>query len=69
MDIQKRVGVNLVRIRKEKGLSQERLAFECSIDRTYLSGIERGVRNPTISSLVNITTVLGIDIVALFEPL
>ena len=34
--------------RLELGLSQEALGFRCGLDRTYVSGIERGVRNPTI---------------------
>lgn len=38
-------------VRKEKGLSQEELGFRCDLDRTYISGIERGTRNPTIQSI------------------
>ena len=38
-------------LRKEKGLSQEELGFRCDLDRTYISGIERGKRNPTIQSI------------------
>ena len=34
--------------RQEVGLSQEELGYRCSLDRTYVSGIERGVRNPTL---------------------
>ena len=37
--------------RKRRGLSQEQLGFESGLDRTYISGVERGVRNPTVQSL------------------
>jgi transcriptional regulator with XRE-family HTH domain len=42
------VGRNIRAARKELGWSQEDLAFETDIDRTYISGIERGVRNPSL---------------------
>jgi transcriptional regulator with XRE-family HTH domain len=42
------VGINLQRLRREKGWSQEDMAFESGLHRTYVSGIERGVRNPTL---------------------
>jgi transcriptional regulator with XRE-family HTH domain len=48
MDIRKQVGINLQRLRRGKGWSQEDLAFESGLHRTYVSGIERGVRNPTL---------------------
>lgn len=47
MDIRKRLGRNVRRLRLEKGLSQEEYAFEAGIHRTYVSDIERGARNPT----------------------
>jgi transcriptional regulator with XRE-family HTH domain len=49
-----------VRQRREKlGLSQEQFAFEVELDRTYVSGIERGIRNPTVATLVRLTRALG----------
>lgn len=48
------------RLRLEKAWSQERLAFECELDRTYISGIERGVRNPSISIVSRIAAALGV---------
>lgn len=48
MDIRRQIGRNLAKFRKERGLTQEELAFDCELDRTYISGIERGVRNPTV---------------------
>jgi transcriptional regulator with XRE-family HTH domain len=44
MDVRERVGLNLQRRRREKGLSQEELADLASIHQTYLSGVERGKR-------------------------
>lgn len=46
--------------RQEAGLSQEQLAQQCNLDRTYISLLERGLRQPTITSLFNICKVLGI---------
>ncbi len=60
MDIRKRVGINLRRLRREKEWSQEDLAFESGLHRTYVSGIERGVRNPTLLILVKLAKTLGV---------
>lgn len=49
--------------------SQETLAFEAHIDRTYISAIERGIANPSIESLANICHALGLTLAELFEPL
>jgi transcriptional regulator with XRE-family HTH domain len=62
MDVRERVGLNLQRLRREKGLSQEELAGLAGIHQTYLSGVERGKRNPTVSVLQRIAEALGTDI-------
>jgi len=41
-------GAAVREFRVQLGLSQEALGFRCGLDRTYVSGIERGVRNPTV---------------------
>lgn len=41
-------------------MSQEQLAFECGFDRTYISLLERGIRSPTIRSLVQLASVLKV---------
>jgi transcriptional regulator with XRE-family HTH domain len=48
MDSRHVVGKNVRRYRESLGLSQEQLAFETELHRTYISGVERGVRNPTV---------------------
>lgn len=48
MDARQRLAVNMKRLRKDRGWSQEALADEAGLDRTYISGIERVVKNPTI---------------------
>jgi transcriptional regulator with XRE-family HTH domain len=67
MDVRQRVGQNLRRLRLETGWSQEDFAFECGIHRTYISGLERGVRNPTITVLDKIAKALKISPAVLLE--
>lgn len=62
MDVRERVGLNLQRLRREAGLSQEELADRSGVHQTYLSGVERGVRNPTVTVLQKIAVALGLDI-------
>jgi len=61
MDIRRQVGVNVRQIRKERGWSQEDLAFESGLDRTYVSGVERGVRNPTVLVLYELAQALKVS--------
>ncbi len=67
MDVRKRVGLNLKRFRQELGLSQEAFAFEAGLHRTYISGVERGVRNPTVLVLEEIALALGVPSARLLE--
>jgi transcriptional regulator with XRE-family HTH domain len=59
MDVRKRLAVNMKRLRKERGWSQEALADEAGLDRTYISGIERTVKNPTITVVDRIGAALS----------
>jgi transcriptional regulator with XRE-family HTH domain len=60
MDIRRRVGLNVKRIRRELDCSQEELAFRSGLHRTYISGIERGARNPTVLVLKRLADALGV---------
>lgn len=56
------LGQNVRRIRVERGLSQEQLAFDAEIDRTYVSQIERAVINPSLFVLFRVGAVLGVSV-------
>jgi transcriptional regulator with XRE-family HTH domain len=58
MDVRHRLAVNMKRLRKERGWSQEALADEAGLDRTYVSGIERVVRNPTVTVVERVAVAL-----------
>lgn len=64
---QKRFGKNVQRYRKEAGLTQERLGELTGLDRGYISGVERGVRNPAIINIEKIAKALRIKASKLFE--
>lgn len=59
-DYRKILGTNLREARKAVNLSQEALALEIGIDRTYISGIERGVRNPSLDVIVKLAARVGV---------
>lgn len=61
MDIQKRLGRNVRRLRLREGWSQEDYAERADIHRTYLSDIERGERNPTIKVVEKLAVALGVS--------
>jgi len=61
-DITFRLGERLRELRREKGVSQEAFAAMCGLDRTYISGIERGKRNVSLRNIEVIALALGITI-------
>lgn len=67
MQVQERVSRNILRIRREKGLSQEDISDLADIHQTYLSGVEGGKRNPSILVLERIAKALKVDISEFFE--
>ncbi len=67
MDIRKRIGWNVRRLRKEREITQEDFATDSGFDRGYISGVERGVRNPSILVLERIANALGVDVVELLD--
>tara|TARA_B100000678_G_scaffold291620_1_gene309912 strand:+ start:9340 stop:9549 length:210 start_codon:yes stop_codon:yes gene_type:complete len=58
MDIRKRFGARVRALREEKGWSQEELADRSGLHRTYISSVERGIRNPTITVVEQIAAAL-----------
>ena len=58
--IQQVFGIVLRSLRERKGWSQEELAFECELDRTFISMLERGVRQPTLTSIFVIAEALEV---------
>ena len=60
MDWGKVVGSNVRRLRIERKLTQEQLAHEAGIDLTYVGGIERGRRNPSVKVLGQIADALSV---------
>ena len=67
MNICEIVGTNVRKARQESGLSQEDVAFEAEIDRSYLSEIESGQKNVSITILAKIAKGLGVPIASMFE--
>ena len=61
------VGSRIRALRQVKGLSQEVLAEKSSLHRTYVGGVERGLRNPSLKSLNRIAKGLGVDVGELFR--
>jgi transcriptional regulator with XRE-family HTH domain len=69
MDVRQRLAANVKRLRRQTGLSQESFANEHGIDRTYISGIERGARNPTITVVERLAAALHVDVQELLAPI
>jgi len=67
MDWRAVVGGNVRRLRLVRGLTQEQLAFEAKIDLTYVGGIERGVRNPSLLVMVRVAAALAVEPSALLH--
>lgn len=63
------IGKRIVQARKAKGISQEKLAADSSIDRSHIGFIEQGRRKPTVSTLYKIAKSLGISLEQLFKGL
>lgn len=61
MDMRALVGRNTARLRKERGLTQERLAELSGLSQQYISGLEQGRRNPTVVTLHELATALEVE--------
>ena len=68
MDMRRLVGRNVRRIRQKKGLTQEQFADVSGFSQQYISSLERGGRNPTIVTLYELATALGVSHMDLVRP-
>jgi len=68
MDMRKLVGRNFGRLRKQKGFTQEKFAEASGFTQQYISDLERGRRNPTVVTLFELATTLGVSHVDLVQP-
>ncbi|MEP7173952.1 MAG: helix-turn-helix transcriptional regulator [Aestuariivirga sp.] len=67
MDIREDFARNLRKFRRQKGFSQEALAHEAGIDRTYVGALERCIYSATITMVEKLATVLGVEPVELLQ--
>jgi len=67
MDMRRLVGRNFARLRRAQGLTQEQVAERSGFSQQYISGLERGRRNPTVVSLFEIAQALEVDYLELLK--
>ncbi|MDP4202049.1 MAG: helix-turn-helix transcriptional regulator [Bacteroidota bacterium] len=67
MDVKKKFGDKIKKLRLERGLSQEGLANEANLDRTYIPGIEKGNRNVSITVIEKLAIALKVNMKELFD--
>ena len=67
MDVGRRVGAKVKRLRMEQGLSQEELAERAGLHRTFISQVERAVKNVTLVSLERVASGLGVALKELVD--
>ncbi|SMB28916.1 Transcriptional regulator, XRE family [Sterolibacterium denitrificans] len=67
IDPRTRFGLRLIEVRKTKGWSQERLALESGLARSYLGGVERGQRNIALLNIFKLAEALGVAPSVLLE--
>lgn len=66
-NVSKKVGQKIRKIRKQKGLSQEKVALEANLNRAYIGFIERGERNPSVKTVAKIAKVLRTPLYEFFR--
>lgn len=68
MDMRRLIGLNVKRIRLARGLTQEQFSELSGFTQQYISGLERGQRNPTIVSVYQMAQTLGVSHLELLQP-
>ncbi len=66
-NIRMEIAQSIRTLREQRELSQEQLAFDAEIDRTYVSQLERGTCNPSLKILYKVATVLGVNVADLLR--
>jgi transcriptional regulator with XRE-family HTH domain len=67
LEIKKAFGEAVREIRISQGKSQEQLAFDSNLDRTYISGVERGIRNISVVNIQKLAEAFDMRLTELFE--
>jgi transcriptional regulator with XRE-family HTH domain len=68
MEIREILAKNAIALRRERGLTQEQVCEQAKLDRSYLWGIEKGLRNPTIEVIARLADVYGVQPYELLIP-
>jgi transcriptional regulator with XRE-family HTH domain len=68
MDVRLLVGLNFRKLRTMRGLTQEQAAEQTGMSQQYISGLERGHRNPTVLTLHELGSPLGVEPLELLRP-
>jgi transcriptional regulator with XRE-family HTH domain len=68
MDLVQLLGENVRRLRLERGLTQEALAFEADMKRSYLTELESGKRNPSVKAVARLAKALKVEPFQLIQP-
>ena len=68
MDMRRLVGRNVRRIRQKRGLTQEKFAEISGFSQQYISSLENGRRNPTVVTIYELATALGVSHMELVRP-
>ena len=68
MDMRRLVVRNVLRIRKSKEMTQEQLAEISGFSQQYISGLEKGQRNPTVVTIYELSVALDVDYLELLKP-
>ncbi len=67
MDVVQLLGTNVRRLRKARRMTQEQLALEVGMERSYVSDLERGTRNPSVKALGRLAEALDVEPSRLLE--
>lgn len=67
MDVRQRLAANMKRLRRDRDWSQEELAHQSGLDRTYISGLERLTKHPTITTVEKLTKAFEVTFADLLD--